>query len=95
VDEVKAYQLDPDALDENSHALWSALTHSTRNLGRSAGVDEVLSAMVELKPYINTFFDKVMVMADDEAVRRNRLALVYAIAALPDGVADLSQLMGF
>jgi glycyl-tRNA synthetase beta subunit len=36
-----------------------------------------------------------MVMAEDEAVRRNRLALVYAVAALPDGLLDLSQLMGF
>ena len=95
IDEVKTYRLDPDALDENSHALWSAFNHATRNMGKGAGVDEVLSALVELKPYVNTFFEKVMVMAEDEAVRRNRLALVYAIAALPDGVADLSQLMGF
>jgi glycyl-tRNA synthetase len=95
VDDVRAYQLEPDALDEDSHALWAAYTQATRGFGSNPGVDEILTALTGLAPYINTFFDKVMVMAEDEAVRRNRLALVYAIAALPDGVADLSQLMGF
>jgi glycyl-tRNA synthetase len=35
------------------------------------------------------------VMAEDERVRRNRLGLVQRIAALADGVADLSKLEGF
>ncbi len=58
-------------------------------------VDAVLTALAKLTQPINTFFDRVMVMADDESVRRNRLALVYRIAALPDGLIDLSQVMGF
>jgi glycyl-tRNA synthetase len=44
---------------------------------------------------INRFFTEVLVMADDPAVRQARLALVQRIAALPDGIADLSQLQGF
>jgi len=34
-------------------------------------------------------------MAEDEEVRRNRLALVSQIASLSDGIADLSKLEGF
>jgi len=34
-------------------------------------------------------------MADDPIVRAARLALVQRIAALPDGLADLTQLQGF
>ena len=34
-------------------------------------------------------------MAEDEALRRARLSLLQAIAALPDGIADLSKLQGF
>jgi glycyl-tRNA synthetase beta subunit len=44
---------------------------------------------------INTFFDKVLVMAEDEQVRQNRLALVGEVANLSDGIADLSKLEGF
>ena len=46
-------------------------------------------------PAINGFFDKVLVMADEKAVRENRLALLQRVAALPQGVVDLSKLEGF
>ena len=37
----------------------------------------------------------VLVMAEDKALRKNRLALLQAIVALADGVADFSQMEGF
>jgi glycyl-tRNA synthetase len=37
----------------------------------------------------------VLVMDDDKAIRENRLALLQRIAALADGVADMSKLEGF
>ena len=55
----------------------------------------VLAALTELAPAINAFFDQVLVMADDEAVRANRLALVARVAGLPGEVADLSRMEGF
>ena len=58
-------------------------------------VDEFLSLVVKLIPAINKFFDEVLVMAEEEAVRKNRLALVGQIAGLADGIADLSKLEGF
>jgi glycyl-tRNA synthetase beta subunit len=36
-----------------------------------------------------------MVMADDPALRENRLALLQHIAALAEGIVDLSHLEGF
>jgi glycyl-tRNA synthetase beta subunit len=48
-----------------------------------------------MAPVINRFFDDVLVMDEDEAVRQNRLALLQRVVALADGVADLSQLEGF
>jgi glycyl-tRNA synthetase beta subunit len=48
-----------------------------------------------LREPVNRFFTAVLVMAEDPAVRQARLALVQRIAALPDGIADLSQLQGF
>ena len=48
-----------------------------------------------LIPSINAFFDKVLVIAEDEAIKQNRLALVGEIANLSTGIADLSKLEGF
>jgi glycyl-tRNA synthetase len=49
---------------------------------------------VLVKP-INSFFDSVFVMCEDEVVRKNRLALLRDVAAVTKGVVDLSQLPGF
>jgi len=46
-------------------------------------------------PAVSRFFEDVLVMADDPAVRTNRLALLQRIVALADGVADLSKMEGF
>jgi glycyl-tRNA synthetase beta chain len=41
---------------------------------------------------VDAFFDGVMVMAEDMAVRANRLALLTQLAALFNCVADISML---
>ena len=48
-----------------------------------------------LRDPINAYFDRVLVNAEDPALRAARLALVQQIAALPASVADLSRLQGF
>ena len=53
---------------------------------------EVLETLAELRPTVDQFFDEVMVMADDEAVRNNRLALLNQLRNLFLGVADISAL---
>jgi glycyl-tRNA synthetase len=58
-------------------------------------VDEFLGIVLKLIPSINAFFDKVLVMAEDEKIKQNRLALVGQIAGLAGGIADLSKLEGF
>jgi glycyl-tRNA synthetase len=96
LDEARGYQVDSGAfVEEASHDLWAAYQRATENLGPDREVDAVMIALGQLTDPINIFFDRVLVMAEDEDLRRNRLALVYAIAAIPDGVVDLSQVMGF
>ena len=73
--------------------LHAAVQSSTGD--RPLSVDEFLNTVVALIPSINAFFDQVLVMADDEQVRQNRLALVGQIASLSSGIADLSKLEGF
>jgi len=45
-----------------------------------------------LRPAVDNFFDNVMVMTEDEAVRNNRLALLAQLRGLFLKVADISQL---
>ncbi len=51
-----------------------------------------LSALAALREPVDAFFADVMVMADDVAVRANRLKLLQDLAGLMNGVADISQL---
>jgi glycyl-tRNA synthetase beta chain len=51
-----------------------------------------LRAIAEVKPAVDEFFDKVLVMAEDEAVRRNRLALLREVSSLFADLADFRKL---
>ncbi|WP_374621859.1 glycine--tRNA ligase subunit beta [Pandoraea sp.] len=51
-----------------------------------------LSALAELRDAVDAFFNDVMVMADDEALRNNRLALLWHLHVQMNRVADLSKL---
>jgi glycyl-tRNA synthetase beta chain len=52
----------------------------------------VLEMLAELREPVDAFFDTVMVMADDQAVRNNRLALLAFLRDLFLNVADISLL---
>jgi len=51
-----------------------------------------LAKISELNPYINRFFDKVMVMTPDETLRNNRLGLLEQIAGALRKIGDLSKI---
>ena len=64
--------------------------------GSSDGsVETFVTQLRALAPAITRFFDDVLVMDEDEAVRNNRLALLQSVANLASGIADLSELEGF
>lgn len=53
---------------------------------------EALHRLAELGPAVDAFFDDVLVMAEDDKVRENRLALLAALDAQCRTVADISRL---
>jgi len=59
-----------------------------------AGPPATLAAAAALVPAVNRFFEDVLVMAPDEAVRANRLTLVANVAASLRTLADFGQLPG-
>jgi glycyl-tRNA synthetase len=92
-DQKQIFDVNPKAFVEDAEKmLFDAVN------GQPSAFDDVdafLQAVEKLIPTINEFFDKVLVMADDKALQENRLGLVQKIAALADGIADLSKLEGF
>jgi len=58
----------------------------------SGDYPEVLRSIATLRPAVDAFFDGVMVMAKDEAVKTNRLALLTQVAGLFAGLADFSRI---
>jgi glycyl-tRNA synthetase len=82
-------------VEESEKALYEAIVKAEADITGHEDVDGFLKAFIPMVPVINRFFDEVLVMAEDEAIRNNRLALCQRIAALSEGVADLSFLEGF
>ncbi len=54
---------------------------------------QALDALVRLKPAIDAFFAAVMVNAEDQAVRSNRLSLLKEVDDFFNSFADFSQIV--
>jgi glycyl-tRNA synthetase beta chain len=52
-----------------------------------------LAEIAKLRPTLDTFFDKVMVMVDDEKIRANRLALLAQLLTDFSTIADFSEIV--
>ena len=55
--------------------------------------EEALGHIARLRPVVDTFFDKVMVMVDDEKLRSNRLALLATMQRSFSTIADFSEIV--
>ncbi len=53
---------------------------------------EIMTLMDDVRPTVDAFFDGVMVMAEDETLRENRLNLLHALLARMGRLADFSAL---
>ena len=78
-------------------ALFDAYVAAAAAVGDAseATVGDLLGAAATLVEPSEKFFDEVFVMAEDPELRRNRLALMNAVASLPKGVVDFAELPGF
>jgi glycyl-tRNA synthetase len=90
------YSVDTKNLIESAEtSLFDGLQAAEKKSRKSGSVGDFFEAFIPMIPEITSFFDEVLVMADDEQLRCNRLGLLQRIVALADGVLDLSKLEGF
>jgi len=71
-----------------------SVTTAVAPLLAQADYAAVLNTLADMRETVDGFFDEVMVMAEDPAIRANRLALLNQTRALFLGVADISHLQG-
>jgi len=94
---------DPDGLEVDASRLaepaektlfeaLEAADDKVRPMLATRDYTKALGALAGLRESVDRFFDDVMVMADDAAVRNNRLALLGELRALFLEVADISRL---
>jgi len=84
--------LDPEPA---SQALGEAVRAARAQVTPESDVDRLFTALHPLIPAINRFFDEVLVMHGDPALRQNRLALLHEIRGLSRGIVDVTKLEGF
>ena len=90
------YPLLPERLKEPAEQeLLAAYREWAPKVEASRTPEALMEVLRALKDPINRFFTEVLVMTEDREIREARLGLVQHVAALPDGIADLSRLQGF
>ena len=94
------YSLDPDpkfAEADAEKALFAALDRAEAEIAPALKAEDfaaAMSAMAALRAPIDTFFDEVIVNAEYDIVRRNRLCLLNRIRGVMNRVAVFSELEG-
>ncbi len=78
--------------EKNLYQTLTSLSLKVEPMFDSGDYENALSQLSSLRDPVDAFFDSVMVMADDEAVKNNRIALLNSMNQLFLRAADLSRL---
>ncbi|MGA8763606.1 MAG: glycine--tRNA ligase subunit beta [Candidatus Sulfotelmatobacter sp.] len=89
--------VDADALQEDTEKLLAAQIPQTaaavEKLREAGDYPGALLEIAKLRPSIDKFFDKVMVMVEDQRLRANRLALLQTLVKEFSTIADFSEIV--
>ena len=81
-----------EAAEQNLFTQLQEMRDSVNPLLETGDYTGALKALSALRDNVDRFFDDVMVMAEDEKLRHNRLALLHQLSQLFLEVADISRL---
>jgi glycyl-tRNA synthetase beta chain len=91
------HPFDPALLQEDAEKKLAAripeVAARVNSLRVGSQYEEALTEISRLRPPVDTFFDKVMVMVEDDKVRANRLGLLQALVNEFSGIADFSEIV--
>ncbi|MFW8628973.1 glycine--tRNA ligase subunit beta [Vibrio natriegens] len=91
-----AEEIDLSLLQEDAEKALAesveVMTEALEPAFATGNYQEALSKLADLREPVDAFFDNVMVMADDEALKKNRLTLLNNLRNLFLQIADISLL---
>jgi len=94
--EVAATAVQPALLKETAEeGLYSAMAQVKPQIDAAFAKGDftgTLKTLAHLRDNVDAFFDDVMVMAEDEHLRNNRIALLFDLHGMMNQVADISKL---
>jgi glycyl-tRNA synthetase beta chain len=91
--QVQADLFEGDA-ERALHSSMHAAIPRVNEQKRAGKYKDALEVIAALRPDVDRFFEQVMVMAEDAAVRRNRLALLSEVLREFTTIADFSEMGG-
>ncbi|MGC9335860.1 MAG: glycine--tRNA ligase subunit beta, partial [Anaerolineae bacterium] len=95
-DQEKRFEYQPGLDTEPATAaLHKAYETARIQVEPGSDVDRLLTALHPMIPAIDRFFDEVLVMHEDRALRESRLGLLQDIWDLSRGIVDVTRLEGF
>ena len=75
------------------HAALAATKQKVASLAEAGEYPACLTELARLRPPVDAFFEGVLVMAQDPAIRRNRQALLWEVSRLFRDLADFSKIV--
>jgi len=75
------------------HALAASATKEVEQQKRAGRYREALQGIASMRPAVDQFFDEVMVNADEEQIRKNRLTLLSTLLSEFSTIADFSEIV--
>ena len=88
--DVKALQ---DAEEKSLAAQVPDVAQKVKKLSHEKQYEPALVEISRLRPAVDAFFDKVMVMVEDEKLRANRLGLLQTLLREFSSIADFSEIV--
>jgi glycyl-tRNA synthetase beta chain len=88
--DVKRFE---DSAESELYSRANDLGPAVKALQEERRYQEALEKIATLRPYVDAFFEKVMVLTDDVPVRENRLSLVTKIYFQFSSIADFSEIV--
>jgi glycyl-tRNA synthetase beta chain len=82
-----------DAAEKTLYARAMKLAPVVEDLQSRREYQQAIEQIATLRPHVDLFFDKVMVMVEEPAVRSNRLALIGEVLHAFSSIADFSELV--
>jgi len=81
-----------EAAEKNLYENFLTVATECEPLLKTRDYQSAMAVILKMKEPVDLFFDEVMVMADDEKIRDNRLSLLTAISQLFLKIGDFSKM---